>query len=428
MRQRISAILAVLGLLVATSALAQSKPAVAVLGLEVIDEGTGIDPQTTQMAKTLTQALRDRTRLQNSPYRLAPNSEKGLLELKLLSGCADEARNCMAAIGRDLGAQWLIFGKIEKRDTGYQVTLKLLNVETMAMERVTTELIPFADNNGPAITNKWSRALFNRLTGIPEQGNLAVQANVSRGRVFVDGQMATTLRQGRARIHGLAEGKHPVAIEAEGHERYETTVEIAAGETVELDAQLQSAAVAQPDAPPGGGDGEEAGRPGGTARVLFWTTAAVTVASTAGFTISALQVRSAQADKDDLVAALEPYGEMYQSLKTAIPNCDTIPSAAALSGHVSDEMDRADVEGYVNDYRTACEKGQSASLRTFILGPLAVAGALAAGYFYYQGYLATDAGSGSERAAGKSGRQAPTVQITPTITPDYFGAGVRIEF
>ncbi len=91
----------------------------------------------------------------------------------------------MARIGRDLGADWLIYGKIERRDTGYQVTIKLLNVESMNMARVTTEVISFADNTAPKISER-GRFLFHRLTGIPEQGNLTIEANVDQGRVFVE--------------------------------------------------------------------------------------------------------------------------------------------------------------------------------------------------------------------------------------------------
>jgi hypothetical protein len=424
-----AALLAVLAMLVARGdALAQNKPSVAVLGLEVIDDGTGIDPQTTDLAKLLTQALRDRTRLQNSPYRLAPNSDKELLELKLLSGCANEARNCMAQIGRDLGADWLIYGKIEKRDTGYQVTLKLLKVETTAMERVTTEVIPFADNNQQAITDKWSRSLFNRLTNIPDQGNLAIQANVDQGKVFVDGQLATTLRRGRARIDGLAEGKHTVAIEADGHGRYESTVEVGAGKTAELTAQLQSTAV------PGDGDGDgdggdEAGRPGGTSRALFWVSAGITVAGAAGFTVYGLQVLSEQ-DK-----AGEARGELL-ALESSNP---AGWEAEVNRGNVCDDL--PDPNGFLTDtsaadpglrnLETACDNGKVASTRTFIFGPVAAVGAIASAFFYYRGYMSSDSGSGTERAAGKRkhGRgDRATVQLTPTITPDYVGGGVTIEF
>jgi hypothetical protein len=384
---------------------AQSKPTVAVLGLEVIDDGTGIDPQTTDLARNLTEALRAHSRLDRSPYRLAPNSDKELLELKLLSGCANEAKECMARIGRDLSADWLIYGKIEKRDTGYQVTIKLLSVESMNMARVTTEVIPFADTSSAKISER-GRVLFNRLTGVPEQGNLTIEANVDQGRVFVDGQLATTLRGGKARIDGLAEGKHPVAIESAGHGRYETSVEIEAGQTAKLDAELQATAVNAPGSG-GGGAGEE--RPGGTSRTLFWVAAGVSAISVAGFTVTGLQVKTIE---DDISAAVED--NKYPGLKPGIKNpCNAIPTP------------RPDA---LDDLASDCDDGKSKATLTNVLIGVAVASGLAAGYFYYSGYMQADSGERSVAARNKKKAAQPMVKLTPTVTPDYFGAGVKIEF
>jgi hypothetical protein len=422
------AVVAMLATFVASSdASAQSKTSVAVLGLEVIDNGTGVDPQSTELAKTLTQALREGTRQDVSPYRLAPNSDKELLEVKLLSGCANEARNCMAQIGRDLGADWLIYGKIEKRDTGYQVTLKLLKVDTTAMERVTTEVIPFADNDEKSIRQKWGRSLYNRLTGIPDQGNLTIQANVDQGRVFIDGQLATTLRRGRARIDGLVEGKHDVAIEARGHARYEASVEIRPGATENIDARLQNLAVDSPGGGEVGGEvdgGEE--RPGGTARTLFWVAAGVTVVSTTAHTISYLQVLSARDETDKAAADLKDIADDDDGWT---PRLSGEPCTSGFpTERPSGAMQNAEADKLFAKIDASCDDGKSASMRTWIFGPLAIASGLATGYFFYRGYMASDSKS-EERSAGRIRKSAqPTVQVSPTITPDYFGAGVKIEF
>lgn len=405
-----AAVFAVLAMLVARSdASAQSKPSVAVLGLEVIDDGTGIDPQTTDLAKVLTQSLREGTRQDVSPYRLAPNSDKELLEVKLLSGCANEARDCMAQIGRDLGAGWLIYGKIEKRDTGYQVTLKLLRVDTAAMERVTTDVIPFADNDEKTIRQSWGRSLYNRLTGVPDQGNLTIQANVDQGRVFVDGQLATTLRRGRARIDGLVEGKHTVAIESGGHARYESTVEIAPGATAQLDARLQSLAVSSD------GDVDQGDKkPGSTERTLFWVAAGVTTASVAGFAITGLQLRDIENNQIPATTGVfPPMSEFDRNADDPCRELDQYDGDRSLEG--------------IKNLRANCDKGARMALITNVLIGVAVAGGLTAGYFYYASYM-RDGGGGDEVAGVK--RKAPdtTVQLTPTITPDYFGAGVKIEF
>lgn len=404
--------MAVLAILVANGdASAQSKPSVAVLGLEVIDDGTGIDPQTTDLAKHLTQSLREHSRLDKSPYRLAPNSDKELLELKLLSGCANEAKECMARIGRDLGADWLIYGKIERRDTGYQVTIKLLNVESMNMARVTTEVISFADNTAPKISER-GRFLFHRLTGIPEQGNLTIEANVDQGRVFVDGQLATTLRGGKARIDGLAEGKHPVAIETAGHGRYETMVDIKAGETAKVDAELTASAVGGPGS--GGAGGGGGAKPGGTSRGLFWVAAGVSAVSVAGFTVTGLQVW----EIEDQILELK----RGEGLPNDFPGVEN--RCTGLSDYSAGEI-AADPQ--LSSLDDKCEDGKSTQLLTNVLIGVAVASGLAAGYFFYDGYMQADS---SERAVAGRKKKAsqPTVKLTPTVTPDYFGAGVKIEF
>lgn len=412
MRHRISAFLVVLCIaLVGASASAMAKPAVVVLGIEVIDDGSGIDSKTTELAKILTDALRQRTQLANSPFELAPNSEKDLLEMKLLSGCADEGRACMANIGRELNADRLIYGKVERRDGGYQVSLKLLNVETRAMERSTSDVIPAGDNNPPAINNKWSRLLYNRLTGIPEEGNLTVQANAGQGAVYIDGEMATGLKGGRAQISGLAEGEHTVAVEAKGYRRYEAEVTITAGETVGLDVDLE------PESSSGGvvglGGGGKVGkseRPGGTARILFWTTVVTTVAGAGAVTVTGLQVRGLE---DDKVAAINTYHQMAEGMDDPLPVDDACASASPTKAP---------------DVYDICEDGKSKASRANLFLAATGASAIAAGVFYYLGYIKPSATERRSARAGQGDSDEAVVHIAPTITPDYLGAGVRIEF
>ena len=73
---------------------------------------------------------------------LAPGSDKDLLELKMLSGCDQETKECMAGIGSDLATDRLLYGKVEKRDNGYQVSLKLLDVANKTFERSISDLGP----------------------------------------------------------------------------------------------------------------------------------------------------------------------------------------------------------------------------------------------------------------------------------------------
>src|ERR1700742_53220 len=124
-----SACVMVLVLVLGGQAWAGSK--IAVLGLEVRDSGTGIDPETTKVAKDLTFALRQRAATNAFNVSPAPNGDKELIDEKLLNNCDSEAAVCMEKIGSDLGADLLLFGKIEKGTGGnglaiYKVDLKLL--------------------------------------------------------------------------------------------------------------------------------------------------------------------------------------------------------------------------------------------------------------------------------------------------------------
>ena len=155
----------------AGDAAAQDKPSIAILGLEVSDAGGSIDVDTTQLANKITEALRKRPARQAGPYRLAPHSDKDLLEMKLLSGCNDEGENCMAKIGADLDADMLMYGNIQRLPDGYQVTLTLLNVKKKS-KQATTAKIQNSDAKSKSKIDDWSRKIYNQVTGVPEQGDL----------------------------------------------------------------------------------------------------------------------------------------------------------------------------------------------------------------------------------------------------------------
>jgi hypothetical protein len=89
MKRVLSLFVLFLGLAVAAPA--DAKPSIAVLGLEVIEESDTPDPKAAAYAEALTDALRQRARLSSGPFTLAPGSDKSLVEMKLLSGCDDEA-------------------------------------------------------------------------------------------------------------------------------------------------------------------------------------------------------------------------------------------------------------------------------------------------------------------------------------------------
>src|SRR5262249_47061506 len=188
---------------------AGGKPPIAILGLEVYDNGTGIDPETTKAAKDVTAALRERARVPSGPYALVLGGDKELIDEKLLNNCDSEAPSCMAAIGSELGAELLMYGKIEKAaqngQTIYKVSIKLLNVPRKQLASSTVETIPTMDASGVKV---WTHAKswYTKLATVSIGGGaVLVRANIDRGTGLLDDDLKGNLASGMFTYTGLSE-------------------------------------------------------------------------------------------------------------------------------------------------------------------------------------------------------------------------------
>jgi hypothetical protein len=425
--KRITLLVASVLALVGVSNLAHAKPSVAVLGLEVIDNGS-VDKKATQAAQALAVELRSQAGRSNGKYGLAPNSAKDLLELKLLSGCGNEGRACMAAIGKELKADRLLYGKLELKKTGYQVSLNLLDTNTRQMEKTTSELIPVSDLHSSKIT-RWSRTLYNRLIGLPESGTLRIDANVDKATIYVDGSVSTTLRDGSAKVVGLEEGVHQVAIEADGYKRYESDVSILAGETETLSLSLSKTKST------GGGIGDEKD-PNDIWKYSFYAGAVTTVGAgglwfyygkQAGYIGGSSLIDA----KNDTWRELQEAGEM---------GVDGNPEQAAVNqisdgaggGVINGSCDKASDSALpsstrLDAFRVACKDGDDAASRATYLAYGTGVFALATAYLGYRAYLAN--GSNKEKQYGKKkSKKKSRVVVVPQLGPKGIGAGLSVEF
>jgi hypothetical protein len=389
--------------LIAGAQAAHASPKVAILGLEVIDGGEGLDQQTTQRATWLTDELRDYAAEEHSPFDLARDGNKDLLEMKLLSGCADEALGCMAAIGRELGADRLIYGKLQKGADGYRVSLTLLDTRAPDVERIVSDQIPFTEASRSAMA-AWARSLYAQLTGVAASGVLIVETNADSGTVFVNGRPRATLSGGAARVDDLEEGAHTITIEADGYAPYAERVTIMADEEELMAISLDRL-----------GDGlSDPRRP---YRIGFGATLAATGVSTGAWGISWYQYRiSLRSDKNDLVERMlslgssrDRYGEEAQNV------CD---SAAADINSSNQE-----IAATAGDLVSTCNRGRRYAMLTPIFGAAAGLSAIASGYFYYKGYMDSEV----ERQP-RGGRDSWSLKVSPRFGPDLVGAGLRLEF
>lgn len=416
----VASMLAVVGL----SAAAHAKPKVAVLGLEVIDNGS-VDKKATQAAQGLADELRAEASRSNGKFGLAPNSAKDLLELKLLSDCGDEGRSCMADIGKELGADRLLYGKLERRKNGYQVSLKLLNTNTKQMEKTTSELIPEDDLHSSKI-NRWSRSLYSRLIGVPESGTLRLDANVDKATIYVDGKVATTLRDGSAKVVGLEEGVHKVAIEAEGYKRYEADVAISAGATESLSVSMLT--IKAKGSGGGGGGGDESS--GDMWQIAFYSGALITAGMGAGWAYYGFQAGYLGGDsllhkKEDTWETLQRNNKAAADKIAEGTTGDLIPNSCGKASFVPAADRGPDYDAFVN----ACQAGESAASRATLLAIGTSVFGLAAAYFGYQTYVVHGSKSNKEKQhASRKSRRGHGVVVAPQVTIDSIGAGLSLEF
>jgi PEGA domain-containing protein len=394
---------------------AVAKPKVAILGLEVTGTSS-TDQKAIRAADDLTKELRREAQRDSGPYDLAPNSNKSLLDIKTLTECSDEGLKCMSEIGQQMGADRLVYGKLERKKGGYEVTLKLLNTDSRKSEGTASATIPFSEVGSGGLARR-ARSLYGNLIGAPDEGGLDITSNAERGTVFVDGEIKTSLSAGSARVSGLASGEHTIAIEADGYERYETDVTIAPGGSESLRASL---------VPLGGDDGgDEGGRPGRGWRIAFWSGVVAAGVGGGGWAYSGLQVLSAQ---DDVDTASRDYsmGDML-----------TPPPSGGEFDNACDSFDSAPTSGLspddqsaVNRVHDACDRGkQHQKLVNFLWMPMTIGAAVFSGFAYYKGYVQPKRIS-AEREARRHRRRAKkrNFVVAPTLGPDLIGAGLGIQF
>lgn len=212
---------------------ALAKPAVAVLGIEVTGD---IDQEATKTARELTEGLRSRAKSSGGPFVLAPNSDRELIDEKVLKDCAGEAPPCMATIGQELNAQVLVYGKLERDGRGYVVRLKVLDVKKKSVVRREDVEVP-PGSNGDEVRAIAKKAYVEITADAVDTGTLVIETNVSEGTLFIDDSARGEIAGGRVRV-SLPGGRYRVAIEAEGYRRKEATIRVEEDETTTEELEL----------------------------------------------------------------------------------------------------------------------------------------------------------------------------------------------
>lgn len=416
-------VLVVLGL--GGRAWAGSKPPIAILGLEVYDSGGGIDPETTRAAKELTAALRDRAKAGTGPYTPVQGGEKELIDEKLLNNCDSEAPTCMAAIGNELGAEVLMYGRIEKATQNgqgiYRVSIKLLNVNRKQLASSTVETLPIADSSGVR-ASAHAKAWYAKLAGAVTGGALAIRANIDRGTVLVDEEVKGNLSSGTLTVTGLADGRHTLAIEAQGYQRYEAPVTVRTGETTpHAVTMVEMKRLASPLKEPRGTtisrEGTVSGKPGGgnVWKPVFYATAAATAVAAGGTIYELLQGNNNASKIDQSSMFVNTVGKQRSDGPSVDSGqCDSSEVKSYAATHPNDPD--------LKRFNDACSNFKYQKIGWVVTS---VVGVAAIGSFI-MAYV-RDSGSESEaRSAVRGRRKHRQLAVTPIVTPN--GGGATLQF
>jgi hypothetical protein len=394
--RKLHALVALLAML-AVPAAASAQVSVAVLGFEPIEVPEDV-------ANLVTQSLRTRA----AAAKLRVVQGKPLVEMKLVFGCLDEAPACMAQIGSSLSAEKLLYGAVRKSRTGYSVTLKYLDVSKARLENEQTFQLVKGDAREASLrahVEKW----FAAVTGLKATGTLRITPSVAGAKVTVDDVVVGTSTGLAPVIAGdLRPGKHEIVVVAPKHKRFSASVRLAAGEALEVNAQLEKEeepigpGPTGPTGPTGtiaptgivAPTGTTTETPGRGARIAAWSTGGAAVAAYVVGIVAAVKVKSVGNDKlkqMQAACAIDPNGA---GCLRVIPECNgandtpgcyyNVPGNDACAAAAS--LDR---NGQIRNSRVSdlCKQGKSWATATWVVFPIAGALTALSGYFFWSGYL-----------------------------------------
>jgi hypothetical protein len=424
--RKLRALVALLVML-AVPAVARAQMSVAVLGFEPIEVPEDV-------ANLVTNALR--ARATQAKLRVLPG--KPLVEMKLVFGCLDEAPACMAQVGQSLSAEKLLYGAVRKSRTGYSVTLKFLDVAKARVENEQTFQLVKGDAREAPLrghVDKW----FVAVTGLKATGTLKITPSVAGAKVSVDDVIVGTSTGLEPVVAGdLRPGKHEVVVVAPKHKRFSAAVRVAAGETLDINAQLEKEEeVVGPVGPTGPtgptgivaptGTTETAGR---GARLAAWTTGSAAVLTLVVGLVASVQVKGlsdkkrTQMDKDCRENPNGPACLRYLQTtcgdSQATPECRyNVPENDACSAAAALDT----VTGLKRNSKVAnlCKQGRSWATTQWVLYPLGAALAGTSVYFFWTGYV-------GKRPVEKEKATALRFRVEPIFGPSLTALSASLEF
>jgi hypothetical protein len=410
--QTLTLALLVLGLL--GRAADAGKPNVVILGLEV--SAAAMDQDAIRIAKDFTTALRARA---TTAGQLVPHSDKELVDEKLIRNCTTAEATCIAPIGAEFSATYLIYGSIEKtKDGSLKAAMHMLNVATKQIAKSIPVDLKDTSANGISDAAKTTYLAF--MGGDTGSININIQNDGVDGGQVTIGKDKKVLQGGHLTVKDLGPDRYTIVIEVTGFQRFEQTVPLAAGERKEVVVQL-TALPGLNKGPPKCGEGS-----------LDCGNTVSTTTNHTGYKVvgySALILSAAAGG----IALYETFGPIstYENSKVAPLAGTLMPIDTTHHQFGNDDCDTTDGkklrtqndEGSVN-FNKACNANGVRKIAGVVAG-VSAGVAIAALILAYRG---SDEPEKHGTQTGRRKAPKPLIAVTPIIGPDGMSATVRIDF
>ena len=384
------------------------KPSVVILGLEIIDKGGGMDQATVQLAKDFTTALRARA---SQAGQLVAHSDKELVDEKLIRNCTNADASCIAPIGAEFGATYLIYGSVEKSPTGSKVSLHLLNVASKQLvKHFPTDL---KDVSPTGLTEAARAAYAGLLGGDSASLNINIQNDGVDGGTVTIGKDKHDLKGGHLTVKDLGPDRYSMTIDVTGFQRFEQTVSVGQGEKKEVVVTLVPLPGSKIVTPPRCSDGS-----------LDCQNTVSHTNNHTGYKVAGYGALILAAAAGGFALYENHVVGTYEGSTTPPPNPNHLVPA---DGKQFGDKDCSAAKGKIGstDFDNACDANSK-------IVPAAVIGGVAAGVAVVALILAYRGSDDQpEKHAQQTGRRKtpkPLIAITPIVSPDGGGATVRIDF
>ncbi len=431
-------------LTVAIPVAAQELPPTTVLGMAT--EGAG----DTLVAENLTAVLR-RAVEENRTVRHT-GREATLAQMSLAFGCEDQRdASCLQQVGQELQSKLLISGSVVRTTRGgdwaFRVEAWVFDVEAGRELRTASAQFGRSRSDIDDLRDV-ARELIGRLLA-GESGNVDVLAEEDGAEVSIDGEPAGAIADGHLLVRDLEPGEHRVEVHAEGFELFETTTTVRAGATARVRARLVQTDGGGPTPPRRRGHGIGA---------LQWVGIGSMVAG-AAMGVIAIAMAADVSSTDSSAPWIEYRHRVSVFAPEATSACDAtgqIPVGAQFNGTFGRDLLTGDWELGENELgRTRLPQGTNTAIdlqalqedsiayqgtpgatltkdmietvcseRTtqWILGGLAIAVGVVGTYLVF------GTGGGDDAEEEPEDPEAMRLQLSPVLTSEQRGLGLRLTF